>query len=532
MGCWPLGFSHFENETKPRYDSPSEMERMGGHLRNWDLRPAGKPLTLDEGVDIEIRRALRVGIDGFTVDAWAGSQSAKDTLDALFKVAEAKDYPFQITITLDPNSMGTETALSSVKYLLDRHGKSSKLARRDGKPIIFGYQSIWMAISNAEGAYVDNPALQGTWIWDQAAWRCTPRGWDYLGKGMENFEKKVGQPLYLEFCMSAFDYGVKDGHINDDQKVEAAGILAKHVAAVGAFNWMGIKQGEMAKATLRSGAEWMSPVGFGQKENLPWESYGPPDLGWFRGGWETAIGDGSTLLQYITWNDYGENSAMAPAYNTRYALYDLTGYYIDWWKHGKPPVTGRDKLYLVYRKYPQGSKIWPFRGKFPRGEAPLLEVVTNLTRPATIKLPGRNAQYEAPAGMSSKVFPNTPGIVAADLLRDGKLVLHVESPEPITDRPFREDNAYVAYSSEEESNWKADFGDAPMFKYSEYSDDDHDGLPNWYEMYFFGKWMDMSTATLADPKGDPDEDGKTNLEEYLANTDPTRAPLPNEPEEK
>jgi hypothetical protein len=31
----------------------------------------------------------------------------------------------------------------------------------------------------------------------------------------------------------------------------------------------------------------------------------------------------------------------------------------------------------------------------------------------------------------------------------------------------------------------------------------------------------MKTATTANPNDDPDKDGKTNLEEYIAQTDPT-----------
>jgi hypothetical protein len=44
-------------------------------------------------------------------------------------------------------------------------------------------------------------------------------------------------------------------------------------------------------------------------------------------------------------------------------------------------------------------------------------------------------------------------------------------------------------------------------------------------MLWFGKFGDMSTATVAAPKADPDGDGKTNLQEYLDQTDPTQPPL-------
>jgi len=42
-------------------------------------------------------------------------------------------------------------------------------------------------------------------------------------------------------------------------------------------------------------------------------------------------------------------------------------------------------------------------------------------------------------------------------------------------------------------------------------------------MLWFGKFGDMSTATVAEANADPDRDGKTNLEEYKDQTDPTKS---------
>ena len=59
-----------------------------------------------------------------------------------------------------------------------------------------------------------------------------------------------------------------------------------------------------------------------------------------------------------------------------------------------------------------------------------------------------------------------------------------------------------------DEEWKADFpNDKPLY-YSEYGDLDGDGLPNWFEMYWFGKFPFLETATAADPAADPDQDGK------------------------
>jgi len=46
-------------------------------------------------------------------------------------------------------------------------------------------------------------------------------------------------------------------------------------------------------------------------------------------------------------------------------------------------------------------------------------------------------------------------------------------------------------------------------------DTDGNGLPDWWELQYFGH------LTGTDPAGDPDQDGEDNLAEFLAGTDPT-----------
>jgi len=520
MGCWPAGSGALEWERQNglkhlRHDRGKGVARHGGHVRNYDLVPPDKRLSLEESADIEIRRAMRIGIDGFAIDAWAGQDDAKRTLNALFAVAEAKDYPFKITICLDPSCGGGGEA---IKYLLDRHGKSPKLARRNGKPLIFGYGTGFFYWGYLKQRFPDKSEDEIKRL------RGTPEAWKYLGEMHREWEKIAGEPCFFHIDMGYFFHEVPNGVMPPDPVVKAASIFGKQVGAIGAFTWagyggLGPRLPDIAKATINAGAEWSCPIGMYQKENIPYELFGPKGTEWVDYCWSDARKQNATLLQITTWNDYGENTNIAPGWNTRFGSYSLTGYHIQWWKTGEPPALASDRIYITHRKYPRGAKVWPFtQGGFIDGA---IEVLTILPRPATIRLPGRDAEYEAPAGYHRQQFPVTPGKVIAELLRDGNLELRLESPERITDRPFREDNGMVCWSSEDERLWKEDFGDTPMLIYSEYGDVDNDGLPNWFEMYWFGQWGDMKTATVAQPDDDPDKDGKTNLEEYHAQTNPT-----------
>ncbi len=549
MGCYPAGTGATRSNQlsagkEMRHDLPDDTSRRGGRFRNFPLLPWDPALTPEESADLEIRRAMRIGIDGFAVDAWAGGDGAKEVLDALIRVAEKKDYPFELTICLDPACGGT--LVKTVREVLDRWGESPKLARRDGKPLIFSYSSRGLVM---ETLYAEIDARIPDIAREAAAYRLrtTELGWHLMGQAFRRAEEQVGQPIFYHYDLIYFFHPMDEKLVRPGMMNDAAGAIARHVPALGSFGFYGFqgKVEEVARAVRAAGAEWGGAGGMHQKENMPLEIFMPKGTDWLRFVWADQRRDEASLVQLITWNDYTENSNIAPAYNTRYTIYDLTGYLIEWWRQGKPPAVERDRVYLTYAKYPKEAKSWPFTIQARRDRA--LEVLTILTAPATVHLPGRDIRYEAPAGFHVEQFPVVPGPVIAELIRGEAVTLRLESPEPITDRPFREDNALVCFSTEFERHWKADYGDVPPLLYSEYGDLDNDGLPNWFEMYWFTEargfkpikptdladlldapkdhpvtfWADMRTATKVDPAADPDGDGLSNLDEYLRRSDPT-----------
>lgn len=529
MGNYPVGAAatahHRAHDAhRVRHDSDDRLSALGGNWRNWDLVPPGTRLSREASADLEIRRALRTGIDGFAVDAWAGGEDAKLMLEALFRVAEEKDYPFEITICLDPNCLGSssnagkwgpefQAHVDAVRLLLDRHGDSAKLARRDGRPLIFGYQSVWLGLQYAQRA------VDWEIPWDDARLRATPEAWRRIAAGYAELQKEVGSPLFLHFCTSAFFHGVEGESISDEALEEAASALAEHFPAVGDFLGGGRRWDRMAEAVRAKGAEWSEPLWYQYESVQNGALKTGPGLEILRERWERARENNSTLIQFTTWNDYTESTNLAPGYNTRYTPLDLTAYFIEWWKTGREPTPTHDRIYLAYRKYPRGARVYPFKDGVSDSSG-VLEVITILPRPGLIRLPGRNIQYVAPSGLHAKQFPLMGGPVVAELTRSGKVDVRLESPEPITTMPFRTDNGTVCFSTEFERHWRADFGDTPPFLYSEYGDVDRDGLPNWFEMYWFGKFLDPRTAASAEPEGDPDGNGITNLQAFLAQQPP------------
>jgi hypothetical protein len=530
MGCYPVAAAatahHRAHDAhRVRHDGTGQHDAYGDRWRNWPLVPDALKLTLDQSADLDIRRAMRAGIDGFAVDAWAGGQGAKDVFDTLLKVARDKDYPFEVTICLDAGIQGNVGLADSLRYVVQTHADNPKLARRNGKPLIFGYLSSFIGFRHGAALLKQRPEYAQTDIKDlfvQPDLRLKEDGWQIMADGLLNMQKQAGSDLFLHYCMNAFFHKVPNGQWSQDDLVRAAGFMGARFGAVGEFLGGGATHDKMAAAVRTAGAEWSEPMYF-QYENIGWGgnriSQGSSIL---RDRWQRARENRSTLIQFVTWNDYTENTCLAPAYETRYAILDLNAYFIQWWKTGQQPVPDRDKVYLLYRKYPKGATTFPFKQKQPDAGG-VLEVLTILPRPASIRLPGREAEYDAPSGIFWRQFDLKPGPVIAAVVRDGRVDVRLESPEPITDRPYREQNGLTCVSSECLRHWKLDFGDPPPVWRGEYADDDHDGLPNWFEMYWFGKFLDWTTATAADPKA-LGKDGKTSLQHYLDQTAPVDLP--------
>jgi hypothetical protein len=528
IGSLPAGtgaIAHHMRHAHVELGDPDQGS-VGGFYRDYALAPYDLNLTLEQSADLEIRRAMRIGIDGFAVDAWAGGDHARAMVEAMFRVAERRQYPFEITLCLDPNTIGgpIETAApEAIRWLLDRFGQSPNLARRDGKPLIFGYQSLWSWVAMLERETGSREVTLDL--------RAQEANWLRIAEAYQEIEDKVGAPLYFHFCLSGFthqlDHRMGDRSRSDLKAGAAKAAAAGGLPAVGVFIGRGLDVEQIAKAVKAGGAEWSQPIML-QYENLrSGVTMAGRGMDWIREDWAAAIRHGSTLIQLTTWNDYNENSNLAPGLNSRYAYYDLTGYFIAWWKAGEAPAIERDKAYLFSRKYPADATVAPFKARTSVEGA--IEATLLLTEPATARLIGRGEPWEAPTGLSWQQFPVTAGPVILELERNGEVFLRLESPEPVTDRPFREDNGVVGISSEFERHWREDFGRARPHLYSEYGDADGDGLPNWFEKLYFGTFGDMATATRGRAEADADRDGRSNLEEYLARTHPRRVDLPQYP---
>lgn len=150
-----------------------------------------------------------------------------------------------------------------------------------------------------------------------------------------------------------------------------------------------------------------------KSENNAYEQRGSETL---RITWEEAINTGADWAQFVTWNDIGEHSQAYPNTAEQWALYDLSAYYIAWFKTGVKPVINKDALYYSHRiaKVPSGSMPSLRAGSWSN----LVEVVAFLTAPATVEI-------VTAEGTTKKDFEAGVQVLTAPLPASGKPKLRI-----------------------------------------------------------------------------------------------------------
>ena len=513
MGCFPATSGWLAQDmakTSPLTNATGWVKYGGPGYINRPLMPFGFRQDGEANAALEIRRAIRAGLDGFAVDAWAGDNSAKQQFELLLKAAEAYGGRFQVTVCLDASCHGYGYDASvptwrrfadTANYVLS-FGDSPALARRDGRPLLFSYHSRFIA---------------------------GEEGFDQIAAAWRDFRAAVTNEVFIS--------GDIDSLVKwDDPKVDraaAATFAAGLFEAVGGFlgtqgSWR--LDHTVSDAIKAAGGEWAQPMFF-QYQNGRGDIITDKGLDLMAGNWENARETESGLIQFVTWNDYGEETTLAPSYGTGYTVTRMNRHWAEWWKAGVEPDVGEDEVHVIFRRTANWtSESWPYAMRIRSNPPePVLEVATLLTAPGTVVVPGYG-EYPAPKGLCRRQFPLKDGDVRASVWREAggasNEVCAVTAPECASGRRWREDYTLVAYGSNFEKDWALDFPGTDPLQWSEMGDADGDGMPNWFEMAFFGKFPDLSTAGAGDPNADSDGDGATNLEECERQTNPLVADEP------
>jgi hypothetical protein len=383
----------------------------GGLLRDRPLvmTPSTDANWADENYDTEVRRAIDMGIDGFTFDILGTTGTNWDRLGLLLKAAERVDPTFRVALMPDMYSTFTGDAAAATTQFVDSiastvaaHPKSV-YALDDGRIVVAPY---------------------GVEKRDAAWWLATLEA--LTDRGVPN----AFVPLFSNVPW-----------------LKAATDMKPTVPLYGVASWgvrtpSGVPGIEGAAASAHAlDLIWMAPV-------AP-QDMRPKSLVYrearnslaFRQEWDAAITGGADWVQLITWNDYSEHSEVSPSERGRYAFADLSAYYAVWFKTGRAPPIVRDRLLYFHRA--QATTAKPDLGKQTGGVFALadatpasdeIEVVAMLKAPGTlrVRIGDQTRTMDAPAGLSSLRAPLGEGTPEFDLVRNGSPVLSVTSDWPIT----------------------------------------------------------------------------------------------------
>lgn len=244
--------------------------------------------------------------------------------------------------------------------------------------------------------------------------------------------------------------------------------LAKNAQAFAPISYGITFWGPRDPATARSsatlGAEamagalvsvWMHPIASQDsrpKSAIFWEA---ANTELFRALWAQAVIGTAKYAHLVTWNAYPEATQIEPSSGVQFLFYDLSAYYIDWFKMGKPDVIASDAIYYSHRTQifdpvslplPNGQ---PFKNLGATPVQNKIEVLAMLPAPSNleIEINGRHYSQGEPAGLRIISIQAEPGRPSFRITRGAKVIVEERSAWDIQAHPRLANPEYFGGSS-------------------------------------------------------------------------------------
>jgi len=374
----------------------------------------------------QIALAQSHGIDGFALNcgAWEKEPYYIQRSAMLFEAAKQLNTGFKLFFSID-----TATKLDPLATAMDmmrRFASHPNQFRHDGKPVLSAYTS------EKAGAR-----------WPEALAALKAAG--------------------MEVCFVPFiwtkNYTLTPSYDGALNTLAAAPYADGYfLFGIDAPVWDLIRGNSNARrATAKLGKIYMASASFAYNSANLRDFHGLRD---YAAMWENLIRDGADWVEIVTWNDYDEDSHLAPgsnagnpmladdqrdrAYDHDESFLDITAYYSAWFKSGQPPEILQEKLYYVYRNLPKAMRdVYDARNK-TRIQIPdqihddvedNIYVTAMLKEPAelTIQTGKTKKTFPLAAGISHVELPFEPGVPRFQLQRNARTFVDVVGSREILD---------------------------------------------------------------------------------------------------
>ncbi|NRD48885.1 endo-1,3-alpha-glucanase family glycosylhydrolase [Corallococcus exiguus] len=376
----------------------------------------------------EIELAARIGIDGFYLNLWTDSDvnngavwtRAKTIADAASQAGGFDIIPnFDMTILGTGSQAGDQDLM--IRILGQMKGYAALLRRPDGKYVV--------------GLF--NPAAQGR----TAAFYATVK---------QRASTELGMSLYL---VPVF-LGTGSTALFEEYK-SVGDAYAGWGTAVPVTTTSGYS-GSLKTKAAGYGKPWIHPMSsqdYRPKDKAFWEARNSLTL---RSIWENVIADGLDEVQIVTWNDQHEHHNIRPSTGKQWPAYDMTAYYIQWFKTGTRPTIERDVLYYNHRIHHQSlvpttqtsANLAVCRAGCPATNE--VELVGFLTSAGRLEITQGTTTYgedKTAGGVQAIRTALAVGTPTFRLKRSGATVVQFQSMHPIVGSIAYQDLLYRAGSS-------------------------------------------------------------------------------------
>ncbi|MFT2090328.1 endo-1,3-alpha-glucanase family glycosylhydrolase [Paraglaciecola sp. 2405UD69-4] len=405
------------------YGESSKFLEKGGLLRERPIARA--PFTDDLDWKVadathEVRQAAAIGIDGFSMNILATSGFHWDRIERIYNAAEELG-DFKLLIMPDMSARFSnypEEFVPMIQLLAER---SASYRLDDGRLVISPYlaekqsPTWWKEVLDE---------LKGLGI--QVALVPLYQGWS---SDLATFKEEEPE-AYEEYVYGVSDWGSRS-------PTSAYGLEA------------------VADKAHEESKIWMAPVSpqDHRPKSLIYTEAGNSET--YRTMWESAINGNSDWVQIITWNDYSETTEIKPSTQSGYAFYDLTAFYIEWFKTEEIPDVNQDAMYAFYREHSteallsgevQTRTLTSVNGETPRNE---IELLAFLKEQATLEITiaGEVYQQSFNAGMASYKVPLSEGTPEFKIIRNDIVVKHMFGEFEINNNIDIQDLSYRGSSS-------------------------------------------------------------------------------------
>ncbi len=376
----------------------------------------------------DVANAQAEGLDGFIMDTFTGTDA---NVGMMMDAAQEVDPQFKLFIEIDE---GVPMSASEIISLVETYGKRANYLQQNGKPVL----TVWEAQDYGHDA---------SWWQSQVLTPLASAGYpvyfipffdlpdpNSYAPTFANYDQYVYSPygsivdgMYEWIIPKALPFSI--GQISQlpnaswsltDGLANFAAVMKSHgkafMSTVTPYYWANchsVRQYYEFEGGFGLENQWLSII---NQQQPQW-------------------------VEEATWNDYTESTYFSPSQNvpediagipnySHAGYYELSKYYISWYKRGTQPPITQDALFYFYRPQsksaltPQDASDCsiPIQSQYLIGDVEDdLYVTTMLTAPATLEVTSGSTEtsYNVPAGITNTDIPFSVGSQTFELWRNG-----------------------------------------------------------------------------------------------------------------